>query len=102
MQPKLGKLETHNGCAIVQSIFHILMLYINDNYYVNLLDWFILNRPTGPCLLGGELSWGGVTKPISSAPLFSYFFNITKYTLAIEYHVHIWQVSPQLNCGDTC
>ena len=22
--------------------------------------------------------------------------------LAIEYHVHIWQVSPLLSCGDTC
>ena len=22
--------------------------------------------------------------------------------LAIEYHVHIWQVLPQLSCGDTC
>ena len=22
--------------------------------------------------------------------------------LAIELHVHIWQVSPQLSCGDTC
>ena len=22
--------------------------------------------------------------------------------LAVEYHVHIWQVSPQLSCGDTC
>ena len=44
----------------------------------------------------------GVTKPISSVPLFSEFFSIVKNTLAIEYHVHIWQVSPQLGCGDTC
>ena len=22
--------------------------------------------------------------------------------LAIEYHVHVWQVSLQLSCGDTC
>ena len=22
--------------------------------------------------------------------------------LAIEYYVYIWQVSPQLSCGDTC
>ena len=22
--------------------------------------------------------------------------------LAIEYHVHIWQVSPQVSCGDAC
>ena len=22
--------------------------------------------------------------------------------LAIEYHIHIWKVSPQLSCGGTC
>ena len=32
----------------------------------------------------------GVTKPIFSVPL------------SIEYHAHIWQVLPQLCCGDTC
>ena len=44
----------------------------------------------------------GVTKTI---PPFHYFPNFStspKYTLAIEYHVHIWQVSRQLSCGDTC
>ena len=44
----------------------------------------------------------GVTKPISSVPLFSYFSASLKYTLAIKYHVYIWQVLPQLSCGDTC
>ena len=36
---------------------------------------------------------------------FRYFPNfsaLSKQTLAIEYHVYIWQVSPQLSCGDTC
>ena len=36
---------------------------------------------------------------------FCYFPNFStlwKYTLAIEYHVNIWQVSPQLCCSDTC
>ena len=32
-------------------------------------------------------------------PIFSALSN---HTLAIEYHVYIWQVSPQLSCGDTC
>ena len=27
---------------------------------------------------------------------------LSKQTLAIEYHVYIWQVSPQLSCGDSC
>ena len=44
----------------------------------------------------------GVTKPIFSVPLFSTFPLLSKQTVAIEYHVYIWQVSPQLSCGDTC
>ena len=37
--------------------------------------------------------------------LFRYFPNFStspKYMLAIEYHVQIWQMSPQLSCCDTC
>ena len=44
----------------------------------------------------------GVTKPIFSVPLFSTFSVIVKKALDIEYRVYIWQVSPQLSCGDTC
>ena len=29
------------------------------------------------------------------------FSALTNHTLAIEYHVDIWQVLPQLRCGDT-
>ena len=32
----------------------------------------------------------------------TFFQNHKKRHLPIEYHVHIWQVSPQLGCGDTC
>ena len=42
---------------------------------------------------------------LSQFPPFRYFPNFSgwwKRTLAIEYHVYIWQVSPQLSCGDTC
>ena len=41
---------------------------------------------------------------LSRFPPFRYFpiFSASpKYMLASEYHVHIWQVSPQLSCGDT-
>ena len=37
-------------------------------------------------------------------PPFSYFPNFStspKHMLAIGYHVHIWQVSPHLSCGDS-
>ena len=33
---------------------------------------------------------------------FSNFSVLSKHMLAIEYHVRIWQVSPQHSCGDTC
>ena len=42
---------------------------------------------------------------LSQFPPFRYFPHFStssKHTLAIEYHVYIWQVSPQLSCGDTC
>ena len=33
--------------------------------------------------------WVGVTKPISSVPLFSDFLALSEHTTAIEYHVYI-------------
>ena len=50
---------------------------------------------------GSEQGWG----LLSRFPPFRYFPNfsaLSKHTLYIEYHVYIWQVSPQLSCGDTC
>ena len=38
------------------------------------------------------------TKPLSE-PMPVYW---QKHTLAIEYHIYIWQVSLQLSCSDTC
>ena len=45
--------------------------------------------------------WGLLSRfpPFRSFPNFS---ALSKHTLDIEYHVYIWQVSPQLSCGDTC
>ena len=51
--------------------------------------------------MAGVLGWG---LPSQFLP-FSYFPNFSglwKHTIAIEYHVYIWQVSPQLSRGDTC
>ena len=42
---------------------------------------------------------------LSQFPPFRYNPNFSaspKYMLAIKYHGHIWQVSPQLSCGDIC
>ena len=48
-----------------------------------------------------NLGWGLQ----SQFPPFRYFRHfplLSRQSLAIEYHVYIWQVSPQLSCGDTC
>ena len=45
-----------------------------------------------------EQVWG----LLSQFPLFHYVLNFSAlsiHMLAIEYHVHIWQVLPQLSCG---
>ena len=42
---------------------------------------------------------------LGQLPPFRYFLNfsaLSEHTLPIEYHVYIWQVSPQLSCGGTC
>ena len=45
----------------------------------------------------------GVTKPISPVPWFFLNFSLlSKHILTVKYRIYIWQVSPQLSCGDTC
>ena len=47
------------------------------------------------------LGWGLLSQFLP----FRYFLNfssLSKHTLAVKYRVYIWQVSPQLSCGDTC
>ena len=66
-------------------------------YYFQCHWWQHLNRP---CQSPAVLGWG----LLSQFPPFRYFPNFSallKQTLGIEYHVYIWQVSPQLSCGDT-
>ena len=48
-----------------------------------------------------EQGWGLLSRfpPFFYFPIFS---ALSKHTLDIEYHRNIWQVSPQLSCGDTC
>ena len=44
----------------------------------------------------------GVTMSVSSIPLFFPFFWIIKNRLPYQYHIHIWQLSLQLSCSDSC
>ena len=67
-----------------------------NNYSWTITCHLLLNMR---CLL--EQGWG----LLSQFPLFRYFPYLSgswKHMLAIEYHLYVWQVSPQLSCGDTC
>ena len=44
----------------------------------------------------------GLLSQFSPFRYFPHFPLLSKKALAIEYRVYIWQVSPQLSCGDTC
>ena len=60
-----------------------------------------LHRCHGMCNISLQEGWG----LLSQFPPFRYNANFSaspKYMLAIKYHGHIWQVSPQLSCGDIC
>ena len=48
-----------------------------------------------------QLGWGLLSQ-FSPLRYFPHFPLLSKQTLAIEYHVYIWQVSPQHSCGDNC
>ena len=56
---------------------------------------------TCPSGQGVPQGWGLLSQ-FSPFRYFPHFPLLSKQTLAIEYRVHIWQVSPQLSCGDTC
>ena len=48
----------------------------------------------------GHQGWG-LLSLLSPFRYFPHFSGWPKHWLLVRYHVHIWQVSPQLSCGDT-
>ena len=44
----------------------------------------------------------GILNRFPPFPYFPIYSRSPKCMLVIEYHVHIWQVPPQLSCNDTC
>ena len=54
------------------------------------------------CFLFNANQWWGLQSQFSPLRYFPDFSALSKHTLDTEYHVCIWQVSPQLSCGDTC
>ena len=88
----------HHSCVLVS---YAKMCYygkikneLQDKFPLR-LDLWVKNREWND-----PLGWG----LLNTYPLFRYFLNFSpssKCWLPVEYHVHIWQVSPQLSCSDT-
>ena len=57
--------------------------------------WLHISESTSP------QGWGLLSQ-FPPFRYFPYFSGSRKHMLAFEYHVYIWQVSPQLSCDDTC
>ena len=77
-----------------------MVLYFVTEFQTDILNHCRVCRLQQWCC-PSDLGWG----LLSQFPPFRYFPNFSesqKHALAIEYHVYISQVSPQLSCGDTC
>ena len=75
-----------------------MALLITSHYDIIMRLWLDTWWAVTPVTVQG---WGF----LSQFPLFRYFPNfpsLSKQTLVIEYHIYIWQMSPQLGCGDSC
>ena len=72
-------------------IIHVLRIH---GMWLSIIVWlaFGLDKAQG---------WGLLSQ-FSPFRYFPHFPLLSKQTLAVEYHVYIWQVSPQFSCGDTC
>ena len=68
-----------------------------QSFYVMKSWWHKVNY----ALVLEEQGWG-LLSHISPFRYFPIFSALLKHTLPTEYHIYIWQVSPQLSCGDTC
>ena len=96
-------LDSHSQCTWVRRNARLLIeglkLVAQNNHHRIISIW---NTSQASFILVG------VTKPITSVPLSwshsHYFSEYPKHQSPIDYHVHIhiWQVSTQLSCGDTC
>ena len=73
-------------------------IYLKQRFHC---DWS--NRTTIVFILAAQETWWQWL--LSQLYLFRDFANLSalsKYNLAIKYHVDIWLASPQLSCGDRC
>ena len=77
------------------------LLHWRSHYKTQTMVKFIVFYRHCVGIVLNQLGWG----LLSQFPLFRYFPNfsvMSKHLLAIEHHVYILQVLPQLSCGNTC
>ena len=81
--------------SISASIIWLINQWIVPRIGLYLIHWLIAHASSS-----GDQGWGLLSQfaPFGYFPIFQH----PKYILAIEYHVHIWQVSLQFCCGDIC
>ena len=78
----------------IDNISEITSLSVTSGYYQSV--WF-------PVFSGWSLHQGWwLLSQFSPFRYFPNFSALLKHILPTWYHVYIWQVSPQLSCGDTC
>ena len=73
------------------------------HYWPSIVNINCVDLVVWHCIWGLVVSQGwGLLSQLSPFRYFPHFPLLSKPTLAIEYHVGIWQVSSQRSCGDTC
>ena len=94
----ITKQSTTKPCAYFLG-YTVYMIFINVGN--NLFTGAPYNGPSPIRRLLVHLGWGVLSRfpPFCGFPD---FFLLSKHTVVIiEYHVYIWQVSPQISCDDT-
>ena len=86
--------------CLVGIIFSAHSRFVCYNYSSRLFHW--------DCSGSSEVwriwvNWvGGYYAKILLPIVFPIFYSLSEHMLGTEYHIHIWQVSVQLSCTDTC
>ena len=80
-------------------IFFIKVVVTTATPVASMYDNFGIMRTMVSMSTPSGWGWLRLLHPFLYFPI---FLKWSKHWLPFEYHVHIWQVSPQLSCGDTC
>ena len=80
------------------SYAYVTRYVVSNRYFDSLVTW--TGRFTGQKVDPDQ--GRGILSQFPRDSIFSLFLESSKHLLLIEYHIHDWQVSPELCCGGTC